>query len=190
MANPLPDTAAGLGARWLDMVPDGDNLGVEDLPSFHVVRLAGHFRRLTQKALEGEEIGYAEWRLLGLLGARSPISTPEVGRASLMDKAQISRAVDMLTRRSLIRQSGDPANARRRILELTPAGREVHARILRKTWQVQARLLRQLSPNERAAFGQVLERIAQLLVQDASSSVGATVEAGWDLAGERPDSSS
>jgi len=170
MANALPDAASGLGSRWANMAPDGADLGVEDLPSFHVVRLAGHFRRLTQQALEGEEVGYAEWRLLGLLGARSPITTPEVGRASLMDKAQISRAVEMLTRRSLIRQTEDPANARRRILEITPAGQDVHARMLRKTWQVQARLLQRLSPDDRAAFGQVLERIGQLLEQDDTST--------------------
>lgn len=176
MSSGLSDADTNLGARWASMAPDGANLGVEDLPSFHVVRLAGHFRRLTQHALEGEEVGYAEWRLLGLLGARSPITTPEVGRASLMDKAQISRAVDILTRKAFIRQSEDPTHARRRILEITPAGRAVHARMLRKTWQVQARLLQRLSPAERAAFGQVLERISHLLVHDDSAADGVDAD--------------
>jgi len=163
IANPV----SGLGVRWEAIERDGSGLNVEDLPSFHIVRLAAQFRRrATQQALDATGLSYAEWRVLGVLGKQASITTPEVVRVSLMDKAQISRAVEQLARKGLLLQTEDPTNARRRVLQSTPDGRALFLRALDRTRRVQARLLNKLSTEERIFLGNILERITQWLEHD------------------------
>lgn len=158
------DPISGLGKRWRELADDGSNMQLEDLPSFHFVRIAVQFRRrITQRALEAAGLSYAEWRVLGLVGRYTSIPTPDVARMSLMDKAQISRAVETLVGKGLVRQTDDPDHARRRILLITDAGRETLHRALVVVRQAQARLLAVFNADERVLLGHFLERISHWL---------------------------
>lgn len=66
-------------------------------------------------------IGY---RILAIIEAFRETSAAELGRMGGLGKGLVSRNVADLIGRELLEARCDPTNARRRILSLTPAGRD------------------------------------------------------------------
>lgn len=162
--NSIPKTdipgAEALAMRWEEPNDAVTPLRVDELPSFHVSRLAAQMRRFfTQEILTESGCSYAEWRVLGMLAELGPITTPDMVRISSMDKGQLSRAREQLLRRGLITQRPDPENRRRMILDATAQGRELNQDILAATrhWQVQ--LLQELPEDERLALARGLRHL-------------------------------
>lgn len=169
----IPDADA-LAERWRTPDNSADPLRVDELPSFHLSRVAAQMRRyFTQAVLSDTELSYAGWRVLGMLAALGPVSTPDMLRISSIDKGQLSRATEQLAQRGLLTQSPDPENGRRKILEVTASGRELNDRILAATrnWQVQ--LLESLPELERLALARALRHleisVTSLLAGDSLS---------------------
>ena len=117
-----------------------------------------------------------EWRVLAHLAgsagsaaaagspgaaAAGPVKTTEVIRRTTLDKMQVSRAVARLERDGLVQRHPDPDDGRSWRLELSAAGRALHAKVVPMVQAREAFLLEALSAAERRALDAALQKMQQ-----------------------------
>ncbi|MDB5876405.1 MAG: putative transcriptional regulator [Ramlibacter sp.] len=91
-------------------------------------------------------------------------SHPDVDQASLsqrlaIDRSTIADVANRLEERGLITRHRDPRDARRKVLALTDAGRELHDRTVPEVLEVGRRLVEPLDEDDRATFLRCLRTI-------------------------------
>ena len=113
----------------MSLPPTWDLFGEDHIPH-RLQLLAKMIDRETSKQLQREfGMSIAEWRVRAYICAAGPASAADVGAASAIDRAEVSRAVAKLERDALIARTVDPNHRKRLILEPTAAGRESFTRI-------------------------------------------------------------
>jgi DNA-binding MarR family transcriptional regulator len=109
-------------------------------------------------------LGTNDWRVLSALGVRPGSSATDVSEFLVMNKAVVSKAVNVLISRHLIASTEGPRGSRH--LFLTPAGAEMHDRMLPISLAGEDILLSQLSPAEvielKAILGKLMTQIPRL----------------------------
>jgi DNA-binding MarR family transcriptional regulator len=104
--------------------------------------------------------GY-HYRLLAALQEFGPASQAGLGRRTGLDRSDVAAAVNELAARGLARRAPDPADRRRNVISITPAG-TAHLRRLDELLDgVQDELLAPLSPAERQQLIRLLNRILE-----------------------------
>ncbi|MDT5064705.1 MAG: hypothetical protein QOK02_860 [Mycobacterium sp.] len=101
----------------------------------------------------------------GVLNAldRSPVRTQAALADSIgADKTRIIPTLDELQQKGFIERRPDPGDRRVRLLEITPAGREVKNAVQRAIQRAEERWLSELTAQERAVFLRALERLRRL----------------------------
>lgn len=93
-------------------------------------------------------IGIIEWRVMAMLAIEPRISSARISQVIGLDKASISRESRKLEEKGYLLVGGDPANQRRKTLELTPLGYELHDEIIQVALERERRLLTDLSSEE------------------------------------------
>lgn len=100
-----------------------------------------------------------EWRVMAVLGERSPVSSFEVCAATAMDKAKVSRAVSALIAKALVRKAAHPEDQRLLHLSLSAKGRKVYAAIVPRARELEAELVAGLSGAELAQLETLLDKL-------------------------------
>ena len=157
---------------WLEPGPLGENLRVEDFPTFILLRLANSAKvHLTRRYLDQFGISLPEWRLLALTARFSPLPFGEVALRSSMDKGQVSRTLQIIRRKGLVRINAVNATKRPRggttapriEVFVTPKGRALCQKIVPVARKHQMRLLALMSTKERQIFYSVCRRMMEQL---------------------------
>ena len=104
--------------------------------------------------------GY-HYRLLAALAEFGPASQASLGRHAGMDRSDVAVAVNELTARGLAERAPDPADRRRNVISITPAGTAHLRRLDELLAGVQDELLAPLSPAERQQLIRLLNRILE-----------------------------
>lgn len=78
---------------------------------------------LLDEHLPDSELSLLEGRVMYELATGEKQTAADLTRTLDVDKAQLSRVLNMLKRRKLVRAEIDPAHAKKRLLSLAPAGR-------------------------------------------------------------------
>lgn len=73
----------------------------------------------------------------------------------------VSRAVASLERKSLITRSRDKVDTRRHVLNITPAGQEVHDKVMARFTAIEARMRASLDPNEAKELERLLSKVSR-----------------------------
>jgi MarR family transcriptional regulator, lower aerobic nicotinate degradation pathway regulator len=102
--------------------------------------------------------GY-HYRLLAALAEFGPASQASLGRRSAMDRSDVAAAVSELAARGLVQRAPDPADRRRNVISMTPAGAAHLRRLDELATGVQDELLAPLSPAERQQLIRLLNLI-------------------------------
>src|SRR5690606_1282408 len=71
-------------------------------------------------------LGVAEARALAAIGSFEPLSVNQLAAHAHLDKAQASRAAQMLVERGAAEKTPSPSDARAVVLSLTRSGRRLH----------------------------------------------------------------
>jgi DNA-binding MarR family transcriptional regulator len=103
-------------------------------------------------------IGFSEWRILVVL-ALEPASAKRIGEVVGLDKAAISRGLQALERRSMVRPTQETAARRSRAYVLTDEGRAVYERMLKASREHERRLLAGIAPDEIPVLLDLLRRV-------------------------------
>jgi DNA-binding MarR family transcriptional regulator len=107
----------------------------------------------------GDEVTPTRWAVLAKLYEAGPSSQNRLGRLTAMDAATIKGVVDRLIERGLIETQPDPTDARRRVIQLSEAGRVLVERSLEQAHAITRETLDPLEPSERAALIGLLRKL-------------------------------
>jgi DNA-binding MarR family transcriptional regulator len=115
---------------------------------------------LTGKLASAGSRGY-HYRLLAALQQFGTASQASLGRRTGMDRSDVAEAVNELVGRGLADRAPDPADRRRNIITITPAGTAHLRRLEELLADVQNELLAPLSPAERQQLIRLLTRVLE-----------------------------
>ncbi|MEG4642152.1 DNA-binding MarR family transcriptional regulator [Paracoccus pantotrophus] len=116
-------------------------------------------RRFAARYAAEAGLSIPEWRVLAHLAHSGAVSVRDINARVHLDKSVVSRAAARLQEAGWVRKSGNAADRRLVVLELTPEGRALMARLGRIAEAFQAELLAELGP-EAEALDRALARLA------------------------------
>lgn len=93
-------------------------------------------------------INIAEWRVLAWLSHRDELTAKQVCELTRMDKARVSRAVQALEERELIRRTPSVSDQRVQQLHLTPAGEALLGNLIPEAHAWETELVSTLTASE------------------------------------------
>jgi MarR family transcriptional regulator for hemolysin len=133
-----------------------------------LVFTAKSMREAFEDALADAGGSLPSWVVLNALAEVGSLSQAALASRVHLEGATITHHIDRLEAAGLVRRALDPADRRVRRLELTPAGVELHARMLAEAIRLQGVLMAGLSVEDRAALARCLETIQANLASAAS----------------------
>ena len=125
--------------------------------------LINHLARVGRRAAESCMSGCLRPRhmiALKLLGERGPMTQHAVGIALSLDPSNVVGLLNELEERGLITRRRDPADRRRHIVRVTPAGKKTLARLRAVHEKVDDAFFAPLSADERKTMHSLLLRLA------------------------------
>jgi DNA-binding MarR family transcriptional regulator len=119
-------------------------------------------RRLRQEA--GEELSPSQTAALATIDRHGPLTPSELADRERIRRPTATRVIAVLEEAGLVARTRDPADGRSYLVALTPAGRELLARVRTRKDAYLSRRLRELSPDDRATLDRaaaILERVLE-----------------------------
>jgi MarR family transcriptional regulator, lower aerobic nicotinate degradation pathway regulator len=129
------------------------------LPSWLLTQTAMHAHRLVAQGMAAVGARGYHYRALAALNEFGPASQATLGRRSGIHLSDIVATINELAERKLVERAPDPADRRRNIITITPAGRRQLRRLDKQLIRIQDELLAPLSPSERDQLTRLLARV-------------------------------
>jgi DNA-binding MarR family transcriptional regulator len=128
--------------------------------NFRVHRLASSLFKGAQQFYGAYfNIGLPEVRILSNLRSEGPLTATELVALTAMDKGLVSRILNVLSARGLLRSVASPAAPRRRTWSLSRGGKQL-TEALRPEWTRREAIIQAgLTAAERKRLGDILERL-------------------------------
>ncbi|MDT8333203.1 MarR family transcriptional regulator [Roseomonas gilardii] len=140
---------------------DGPVLDLENYLPFFITGLSNSLAAGASRTYrEHFGIGVAEWRLMTMLAQGEGLTLQTVADATGVDKSAISRAENILFKAGYTRSEPDETDPRRKLIWLTPAGRELHDRVLKVALAREALLMKGVNAEERRVLLNLLRRLS------------------------------
>jgi MarR family transcriptional regulator, 2-MHQ and catechol-resistance regulon repressor len=117
--------------------------------------------KLIQTDLQGTELGESDFRVLEVLLHKGPQPVNALGPKVNLTPGSISVAVDRLHGRGLVSRVEDAGDRRVRIVDLTPAGREMILPYFRRRATLLEQVFKVLTPEERIQLEQMLKTVGR-----------------------------
>jgi DNA-binding MarR family transcriptional regulator len=112
---------------YYEQTPEGDAAATEAV--MNLVRTADLLFDEIGRLLRPLNVSAAGGLVLGMLRDRGPMSPSELGERLIVTRATVTGLVDSLEKRGYVRRSAHPSDRRSQIVELTPAGLDVNAKL-------------------------------------------------------------
>lgn len=106
-------------------------------------------------------LGVAEARVLAAIGSFEPLSVNQLAAHAHLDKAQASRAAQMLVERGAAEKTPSPSDARAVVLSLTRSGRRLHRQAMRLIQRRNTDIMACLEPSERELLLGLIDRLIE-----------------------------
>ena len=126
------------------------------LPLIHQLARAGH--RVAESARATGDLRPRQALALKLLSERGALSQQTLGKLLSLDPSNVVGLLNDLEDRGLTARRRDPADRRRHIVELSPAGQAELEAADRRITKVDDEVLHALTPEERAELYRLLAR--------------------------------
>lgn len=128
--------------------------------SFHMLFYrAFHTRRnALRPSLVELGLGDGQPKLLGYLSRYGPSAQRQLADYYEIDPAAVSRMLDSLQKAGYVTRQTDRQDKRRELIQITPAGERVYATWLERCRDVEERMLRDFTQEERERFADYLGR--------------------------------
>lgn len=118
-------------------------------------------RRVAAEVQKTSGLNLSQWRVLAAVADKPGRTSTEVVEITPMDKPIVSRAVQVLVDRGLLRREASQEDGRRSYLRLTPEGEGTYADIVAALTSSGAAGLDLVSGDELAAFNRDLDDIIE-----------------------------
>jgi DNA-binding MarR family transcriptional regulator len=130
-----------------------------NMPSWLMTQTAQHAHRLVADGLATVGARGYHYRALTCLDELGPASQADLGRRSGIHLSDLVATINELADQQLVERAPDPADRRRNIITITPAGRRRLRRLDKQLTRIQDDLLAPLSPDERDQLTRLLRRV-------------------------------
>jgi MarR family transcriptional regulator for hemolysin len=150
-------------------------VGVEPLGR-KLVFTAKALRVAFEETLTAAGASLGTWVVLSALSDEGVLSQTKLAEHIHVDGATITHHVDRMEALGLVRRQLDPTDRRVRRLELTPAGEELHRRLLSAAKELEAFALAGLGERQQAELRRTLDQIRSNLAARGAAP-------GWEQAG-------
>ncbi|HEX2036154.1 MAG TPA: MarR family transcriptional regulator [Chloroflexota bacterium] len=121
--------------------------------------VALHANRLVDARLGAVDARRYHYALLAALEEFGPASQVALGRRSGIDRSDVVATINELCARGFVERTPDPADRRRNVITITPAGRQQLRRLEAILDEAQDALLAPLSAAEREELRRLLTRV-------------------------------
>lgn len=101
-----------------------------------------------------------EWRVLATLQDGPPVTVSQLAREVLAQQPTVTKLVQRMADQGWVALLADPADQRRTLVGVTPAGRRLVRPLLEKARAHEAAMLRSLGASEQAALKKLLAKLA------------------------------
>lgn len=142
-------------------------LDLERFLPFRLSVLANRVTRAIARVYSREfQLSAPEWRTMAVLGRYGAMTANSVVEQTAMDKVRVSRSVARLLAHGRITRRTDPEDRRRAILDLTPEGRAVYAKVVPMALAIERALLSDLSAEEQGQVDEFIRRLERRTAAD------------------------
>lgn len=104
-------------------------------------------------------LSVSEWRTMAILGHTHALSASEIVERSSMDKVNVSRAVQSLRKKELLRRDIDGEDRRKSVLRLTEEGLRIFNDVIPRVQAVEDALTENLSAEEKQALLHLMQKV-------------------------------
>lgn len=133
---------------------------VDDFIILRAVAFTSKIRQaVTRDVLAREDLPLIEWRLMFSVARFGTCHLAHITRHTSLDPAHGSRAAAALEKKGLIERHDDPDNRRRKLISLTPMGKELFNRI----WPSAQEMIRQITDHLSPDDFETLKRLLDIL---------------------------
>lgn len=139
------------------MNPESPSL--QDFLTYRLHKLHKITDRRSTEAYAEMGLGVGEARCLAAIGEFAPLSVNDLAARANLNKAQASRAAQMLVDRELVLKSASETDARGVVLTPTRSGRALCKRVMRLIAQRNADIFGCMSPNEQRQLETFFDRL-------------------------------
>ena len=138
-----------------------DTTSIDSAHAYRLQRVARllrlDFQRLAAEL--GLEVSIEQWFLLWRVYERGPCAQRELADPAIDDRANITRLIERLEAAGWLERDADIEDARRKLVQLTPAGRARFERLFPGIIAERVRLFGGLDPRDLEAFERVLDHL-------------------------------
>lgn len=169
MSTDAPDAVSRIVAQWGRERPDVDASPMLVIGRLH--RLAGLLDAQLRPVFAAADLAEGEFDLLATLrraGEPFTLTPTELSTHTMVTSGAITKRVDRLARRGLVRRSTRSDDARGRSITLTPAGVSLVDEVVVAHVANEERLLAPFTPRERDQFSALLSRWLVALEEERS----------------------
>jgi DNA-binding MarR family transcriptional regulator len=142
---------------FYEQTPEGNAVATEAV--MNTIRTADLLFDRIGRLLRPLDVSAAGGLVLGILRDRGPMSPSELGQRLIVTRATVTGVVDSLERRAFVRRTPNPADRRGLLIEITPQGLDVLARLRTLIHRHEKEWLAVLSDDELRAYISLLHRI-------------------------------
>ena len=139
-----------------------------------LMKAYGTLRRHAERSIEALDMCLSDFAILEALLHKGPQSVRELGRRIDLTSGSMTTAIDRLEARRLVTRTDHASDRRAWVIQLTPAGRTLIAKVFTGHEQAMDRAMRGLSKAELAILTDLLKRLgttaAQQLAQEETST--------------------
>ena len=129
-------------------------------------RVVSQLNAPMQKMLQKRAMTLTHWRILGILSQEDRLTISALAELSVTDQATLSRALDRLEQRQMIRRQADTDDSRQFRVTLLARGRKEYREISAYAQQVQAWAFREMSGPDRTRLRQMLLALDDSMTAD------------------------
>ena len=116
-------------------------------------------RAIAERYSAQHDLGRFEWRVLATLGMFEDITAKDVCEFTLMEKMQVSRAINSLQHKGLITQQKSPQDNRNILINLSASGQQLYMKVVPEVLEEEKKIFSILSASEIKAFNKVVDKI-------------------------------
>lgn len=132
---------------------------LETLPSFLLNHIVHKYHQLLQSKLRSADISMLQMRVILTLHSHNRLTVGELCNYAIAEQPTMSRALDSLELRGMVRREMSASDSRLRLLSLTAKGVATHDEIRPVFLSLNDAMLVDFDEEERAAFIQQLSAV-------------------------------
>ncbi len=143
-----------------------DELPLEQWVGYRFGLLAAHIGAMLQPVTRGRhKLSTSSWRVMAVVARFEPCSAAVLSSHSRMDPSKVSRAIEALVDRKMLRRRKDPEDQRRAVLTLTPLGRRTYEDCADYVRKNEAYYTATLTAAERKAMWSAVDKMEKLIAE-------------------------